>query len=196
MSAALNRRSFLKLSAMAGTGLVLGFQIPDTDAAPAVINLSRVARQTGEFVPNAYLRIAPDGTVTMLVHRTEMGQGVNTAVPMMLAEELEVEWSNIRVEHAPADRVYGDQVTGGSASISSSYGPVRQAGAAARMMLVAAAAQTWGVDVAECTAENSIVTHIPTGQQLRYGELVPTAASLEPPARGDIQLKSLENRTS
>jgi isoquinoline 1-oxidoreductase beta subunit len=193
MSATLNRRNFLKLSAAAGTSLVLGFQIPDAETAPAVINLSHTTRQTGEFIPNAYLRIAPDGTVTILVHRTEMGQGVNTAVPMMLAEELEVAWTDIRIEQAPADRVYGDQVTGGSASISSSYGPVRQAGAAARMMLVAAAAQTWGVDVAECTAENSIVTHTSTGQQLSYGELVPTAATLEPPGRGDILLKDPAN---
>jgi isoquinoline 1-oxidoreductase beta subunit len=188
----LNRRSFLKLSALGGTGLVLGFRLPDaheTDAALAGPLVMNMAQAPDEFVPNGYIRIAPDNTVTLIVHRSEMGQGVNTAVPMILADELEADWSTIRTEQAPADRAYGDQVTGGSQSISSSYLTLRIAGAAARAMLVTAAAQTWGVDVTECYAENGAVIHKPTGDTLTYGELAETAATLPVPESGEYNLK-------
>ena len=135
----LPRRDFFKVSAGAGAGLVLGIVLPprlrpfETPAAQA--------QSADSFVPNIYVRIAPDDTITLIAHRSEMGQGVQTAVPMILAEELDADWDRVIIEQAPADRAYGDQVTGGSVSISSSYLILRQAGAAARMMLVFAAAQ-------------------------------------------------------
>ncbi|MBN1967333.1 MAG: xanthine dehydrogenase family protein molybdopterin-binding subunit, partial [Anaerolineae bacterium] len=185
----LSRRHFLKLSLSAGAGLVLGFRLSDAEAAPADLTVIHMAQAGGVFEPNAYLQIAPDGTITLRVHRSEMGQGVNTAVPMILCEELEVDLSAIRYEQAPPDRVYGDQVTGGSVSISSSYRTLRTAGATARTMLIAAAAQTWGVDASECRAENGTVIHDATGRVLTYGELAETAATLPVPGSGDVFLK-------
>lgn len=186
----LNRRHFLQLVGIAGTGLVLGVRLPDTDAAelldPAVINM---AQDTGLFVPNVYLRIAPDDTVTIIVHRTEMGQGVNTAIPMILGDELEVDWTTIRIQQAPPDRAYGDQVTGGSQSIQSSYMTLRVAGATARTMLVSAAALGWAVPPEECVADNGRVVHRPTGNEARYGALAVAAAALPVPGQGEFALK-------
>lgn len=182
MTATVSRRGFLKLSAWAGTGLVIGFRLDEVDAAPV-----NMALQEAAFEPNAYLRIGADGTILMRVHRSEMGQGVNTSIPMLVAEELEVGLDAITIEQAPPDRVYGDQVTGGSVSISSSFRTVRNAGAAARMMLIAAAAQQWGVDPATCHAENGVVIH--DESQATYAELVEIAATMPVPGNRDIQLK-------
>lgn len=180
MSARLSRREFIKVSAVGGGGLLLGFHLPVTQKT-----LAQTAETT--FVPNAYLKITSDNMITVMVHRSEMGQGVQTAIPMIVADELEADWSRIRFEQAPADSAYGDQVTGGSVSISSSYGTLRMAGAAARTMLIAAAAQIWNVDPAECRAENNLVIH--QEKQLSYGELATTAATLPVPRRQEIQLK-------
>lgn len=179
MSARLSRRDFIKVSAVGGAFL-LGFHLPAAQKTRA---------QTAEttFIPNAYLRITSDNTITVMVHRSEMGQGVQTAIPMILAEELEADWTRIRFEQAPADSAYGDQVTGGSASISSSYGTLRIAGATARTMLIAAAAQIWNVDPSECHADNNRVIH--AEKQLSYGELAATAATLPVPRRQELQLK-------
>ncbi|MBI5929872.1 MAG: xanthine dehydrogenase family protein molybdopterin-binding subunit [Chloroflexi bacterium] len=179
MSTQLSRRTFIKVSAVGG-GLLLGFELP---AVP------KIGAQTPEatFIPNAYLRITSDDTITIMVHRSEMGQGVQTAIPMILADELEADWTRVHLEQAPADSTYGDQVTGGSVSISSSYGTLRIAGATARTMLIAAAAQIWNVDPAACRAENSRVIH--EEKQLSYGELTATAAALPIPRRQELQLK-------
>jgi isoquinoline 1-oxidoreductase subunit beta len=158
---AINRREFLKITALTGAGLVIGFQLPIKAEALAENSPSEV-----DFVPNAYLQIDTEGLVTIRVHRSEMGQGVQTAIPMIVADELEADWTKIRVEQAPAASIYGDQVTGGSLSISGSYGTLRAAGAAARTMLIAAAAQTWGVEVGECRAENGVVFHDASGRRL------------------------------
>jgi isoquinoline 1-oxidoreductase beta subunit len=191
----LKRRDFLKLTGLAGAGLVLGFRLPETrEEAPAPdLMIMNMAQPTGEFAPNAYLRIAPDGTVTVMVPRSELGQGVNTTLSMVLAEELEADWEMIRTEQAPPDRVYGDQVTGGSTSIQQNYIPMRRAGAAARMMLIAAAAQTWGVAPESCTAEHGAVFHAESGQKLTYGELVETAATLEVPKSNTIKTKDAKD---
>jgi isoquinoline 1-oxidoreductase beta subunit len=187
----LKRRGFLKLTGMTGAGLVLGFRLPETrDEAPAPeFMIMNMAQPTGECVPNAFLRIAPDGMVTVVVPRSELGQGVNTTLPMVLAEELDADWELIRTEQAPPDRAYGDQLTGGSTSIQQNYIPMRRAGAAARTMLIAAAAQTWGVAPESCTAELGAVLHADSGQRLTYGELVETAATLEAPKPTTIQTK-------
>ncbi len=198
----LTRRDFIKASALTGSGLVLGFMIgckPGETAETPIVNVSPGATNppaqesdaaaTPEpeptFEPNAYLIIRPDGTITVQAHRSEMGQGVNTSVPMIVADELDADWDSIRIIHAPADSVYGNQVTGGSQSISSSYTPLRRAGAAARMMLIAAAADQWGVSPADCTTENGTVRS--GDQTLTYGELALAAAEL--PVPEDIELK-------
>src|ERR1700674_372543 len=133
----LSRRQFLTAGAAEGAGLVIGFYLPHG-------NSSGTARDT--FAPNAYLKIAPDGKITIVVARSEMGQGVRTSLPMILAEELEADWKQINIEQAGANpTLYGDQQTGSSASTRISWDPLRKAGAAAREMLISAAALEWGV---------------------------------------------------
>ncbi len=175
----LTRRNFLVTSTAAGSGLVIGFYLPR--------NLS-AAEQSGTFSPNAYLRIAPDGKITVVVARSEMGQGVRTSLPMILAEELEADWSQISIEQAGASMLFGDQTTGGSASVRTTWDPIRKAGAAAREMLIAAAAQEWGVEPAACRAENCSIFHAASNRRSKYADLVAKAAALSVPA--DPPLKS------
>src|SRR5918996_4008262 len=163
----LSRRGFLKAGIAAGGGLLIGFHVPATAAtAPS-----------GQARLNSWIRIAKDGTVTIIVGQSEMGQGVMTAIPMIIADELEAEWAKVRVEQAPAHPAYGDpmrggeQSTNGSRSIRNMLTLWRQAGAAGREMLVNAAAKQWGVSPDECFAEQNTVTHRPTGRKLSYGEL-------------------------
>ncbi|HEV8578580.1 MAG TPA: xanthine dehydrogenase family protein molybdopterin-binding subunit [Thermoanaerobaculia bacterium] len=183
MSAAgLSRRTFLATSAAAGGGLLIGLSLPDglkrlfaQEAAPAA----------PRPVPNAFIRIAPDDTVTILLKHSEMGQGVSTSLPMVIAEELECDWSKVRFEHAPANIVYAHtvfraQMTGGSTSTWESFDQLRAAGAAAREMLIAAAAKQWEVPVGECRAENGFVIH--GERRLRFGELAAAAEKLPVPA--------------
>src|SRR2546421_4800354 len=179
-----SRRDFLETTAAAGAGLVIGLHLPaggrfaPTPAAP--------------FAPNAWLRISPDNSVLIVVDRSEMGQGVSTALPMLPAEELDADWSNNKIESAPADKAYtnpmfGMQGTGGSTSVRAAYTPLRKAGAAAREMLVAAAAETWGVDKATCHADKGAVIHAPSKRRLTYGKLVAKAATVSIPH--DVPLK-------
>ena len=183
MSAIVNvsRRDFIKTSMAVGGGLILGFSLhPAGDPAGAA------QPSTTTFAPNAFLRIGSDGLVTILANHSEMGQGVYTALPMLVAEELEADWSKVRVEAAPVDPAYnhtqyGMQMTGGSTSTWSEWERLRKAGATARMMLIAAAAQSWNVDPASCRAENGFIIHAPSRRQLSYGELAERAAHLTPP---------------
>jgi isoquinoline 1-oxidoreductase beta subunit len=172
----LNRREFVAAGLAAGAGLVVGFYLPHG---------GRTRKQF--FSPNAYLRITPDNKVTIVVARSEMGQGVRTALPMILAEELEADWKQIEIEQAGASTLYGDQGTGGSASIKTTWDPMRKAGAAAREMLVSAAALSWGVPRSSCAAENGAVVHGASKRRLTYGELVERAATLPIPT--DVPLK-------
>ena len=187
-STSISRRGFLTMSAAAGASLILGMYLPSGAVAARAAD-----PQQDVFNPNAYLRIDADGTVTVLVHRSEMGQGVQTSIPMILADELEADWTTIRVEQAPADPIYGDQITGGSVSLQNAYCPLRTAGAAARTMLVAAAAQIWAVDPQTCRAEHGTVVHVPTGQRLGYGDLVSVASTLPLPERSEMEFKIPEN---
>ncbi len=139
------------------------------------------------FSPNAYLRITPDNKVTIVVARSEMGQGVRTALPMILAEELEADWKQIEIEQAGASTLYGDQTTGGSASVRTTWDPMRKAGAAAREMLISAAALTWGVPRSSCVAQNGTILHGASKRRLSYGELAEKAATLPIPT--DVPLK-------
>jgi isoquinoline 1-oxidoreductase beta subunit len=172
----LSRREFVAAGVAAGAGLVIGFYLPHRGRPQAEI-----------FSPNAYLRITPDNKVTIVVARSEMGQGVRTALPMILAEELEADWKQIEIEQAGASTLFGDQTTGGSASIRSTWDPMRKAGAAAREMLISAAALTWNVPRSTCAAESSQIKHATTNRSLSYGELVGKAATLPIPT--DVPLK-------
>ena len=175
-----SRRDILKLAG--GSALLLGFSLrPGRAAAPPLL-------------PNAFIRIDPAGDITLIMPNTEFGQGVWTSSAMLIAEELEVGLDQVRLEPAPPDNAKytsagnGEQATGGSSSMRDSWLPLRQAGAAARTMLVAAAAKTWGVPVAECTAERATVHH-GSGRSLGYGTLVATAITLPVPAPSTLQLK-------
>lgn len=188
MSEILNvsRRSFLKTGTFFAGGLILGFALP-----PGKSLADAATSPTTPFIPNAFLRIGTDETVTVIVNKSEMGQGVYTSLPMLVAEELEANWSRIRVEPAPVDPAYnhtewGIQGTGGSTSVATEWERLRKVGATAREMLIAAAAQTWKVDKASCRAENGAVIHS-SGQKLTYGQLAPAAATIPVPA--DVQLK-------
>src|SRR6202140_950622 len=176
----LSRREFVTAGVAAGAGLVIGFYLPHQSGS-----------HQESFSPNAYLRITPDSKVTIVVARSEMGQGVRTALPMILAEELEADWKQIAIEQAGASTLYGDQTTGGSASVRTTWDPMRKAGAAAREMLISAAALTWNVPPSSCTAENSRIKHAATNRSLSYGELAGKAATL--PVPSDVTLKQAKD---
>jgi isoquinoline 1-oxidoreductase subunit beta len=174
-----SRRDFLKTSAVAGSGFLLGFYLPRPGVAQAAT--------AADFAPNAFLRIGADDSVAVIANHSEMGQGIYTSLAMLAADELEADWSKVRVESAPVDSVYnhtafGVQMTGGSTSSLSEAERFRKAGAAARMMLLAAAAATWDVDVASCRAENGEVIHAASGRRLSYGKLADAAARQPRPA--------------
>jgi isoquinoline 1-oxidoreductase subunit beta len=171
-----SRREFIAAGVAAGGGLVVGFYLPH-----------RMVLNTTSFSPNAYLCITPDNKITIVVARSEMGQGVRTALPMILAEELEADWKQIEIEQAGASTLFGDQTTGGSASVRTSWDPMRRAGATAREMLISAAALTWDVPRSACKAENSHINHSASNRTLSYGELVGKASTLPIPT--DVPLK-------
>jgi isoquinoline 1-oxidoreductase beta subunit len=182
----LKRRSFLKMAGAAGASLVLGVRL---DTASGDFHVMNMAQAADTFTPNVFLTIYADDSILIRVHRSEMGQGVNTSITMILADELEADWSQIRVEQAPPDGAFGDQVTGGSRSISGSFQILRGMAAIARTMLVNAAALTWNVDSANCYAELGHVVNSTSGERLPYGELVGIAATLDTPKRGEFTLK-------
>jgi isoquinoline 1-oxidoreductase beta subunit len=188
----MDRRSFLRLSALSGGGLVLGFYLKSSDrvgGAEAVVKASTAA--DGAFAPNAYLRISPDGKVTILSARPEIGQGIRTSLPMVVAEDLEVDWRTVQVESAPIDgALYGWQGAGGSTSTPNSYMEMRRAGAVARTLLIAAAAQRWDVSPTDCYAESGIVHRRGGPEALSYGELALSAEALPVPDPKTVVLKS------
>jgi isoquinoline 1-oxidoreductase subunit beta len=187
----LSRRRFLSVSAAVGGGLLIGFTTgPSMGAADAAQSVA-----SPPFTPNAFVRIGSDGQVVMTMPYVEMGQGTYTSIPMLIAEELEVDLKQVRVEHAPpneklyANPLLGVQATGNSNAIRGAWQPLRQAGAAARTMLVSAAANRWNVDPASCRAEKGEVIHVASGRRLKYGALVADAAKLPLPAPESITLK-------
>jgi len=176
----LDRREFLKKSAGGGTGLLIGFYLPSkyearTGAPP----------KSGEAI-NAWVRIAADDSATLVIDKSEMGQGISTALAMILAEEMDLDWLKIKTEFAPAapeyfNPVFGLQGTGGSTSVRASWEPLVKAGAAARAMLVAAAATKWNVEAADCHTEKSAVIHTASNRRMGYGALLADAAKLPVP---------------
>src|SRR6185503_14199665 len=175
-----NRRTFLRVSSVAAGGLLVSLCFDRSTLAqgqpPAKV-----------YPPDAFIRITPDGNIVIQVNRLEFGQGVNTALPLVLAEELDADWSQVVTELAPAGDVYRDpmfgiQMVGGSGSIAHSFQQYRELGARARAMLVAVAAKQWRTTPARCRTEASVV-HGPKGQSLRYAELADQASSLPVPSK-------------
>jgi isoquinoline 1-oxidoreductase beta subunit len=172
--ALVSRRDFVATGGVLAAGLVLGVRIFPAESSPS--------KPRARFEPNAFLQIQSDGTVTILVSRAEMGQGVLTTMAMLVAEELEADWPSIRIARADTNTVYGrHQSTNASRSTRESWVPLREAGAAAREMLRSAAAQAWGVDPETCRARSAVITHQPTGRRLTYGQLAERAAALPVP---------------
>src|SRR5882672_10759340 len=183
----MNRRSFVVGAAAAGGGLALGFQVP--------FGATVVRAQDGSPEVNAWVVIRPDDTVVVRIARSEMGQGTETGLAQLVAEELQCDWSKVKTEFPSAGsnlsrkRVWGDMSTGGSRGIRTSHQYVRQGGAAAREMLIQAAANEWKVPASECSAANSVITHKPTGRTTTYGKVAEAAAKLEPPK--EVKLKDV-----
>ena len=179
-----SRRKFLKQSAAIGGGLSLGFRVPDA--------LAQQGDAAGAEV-NAWVVIRPDDTVIIRYARSEMGQGSMTSAPMLVAEELECDWKKVRIEYASANanvrrkRAWGDMASVGSRTIRNSQEYLRRGGATAREMLIAAAAQQWGVPASECSAANGVITHAPSKRKVSFGKVAGAAAKLEPPK--DVKLK-------
>ena len=181
----LSRRSFLGTSAAIGGGLMLSLTLP--------LGRSEAA-SSDSFAPNAFIRIGSDSQVVLTMPYVEMGQGTYTSIPMLIAEELDVSLKQVRLEHAPpneklyANPLLGVQATGNSNAMRGAWKPLREAGATARIMLVAAATKRWGVDAKSCRTHDGEVIHVPTGRRLKYGEVVADAANM--PVPGNVTLKS------
>src|ERR1051325_2939788 len=179
MSKTLTRRTFLKVTAAGGAFLVGGY-VPGLRGGNTV-------EAAGAFEPNIWLKIASDDTVTIMLTQLEMGQGVMTSMPMLVAEELDVDWKKIKTEWVPADPKYGNpnfggaQLTAGSNSVRGMWKILREAGATAHAMLITAAAGTWDVADNTCATEKGEVVHKASGRRLRYGALVDKAATLPVP---------------
>ena len=181
----LSRRAFLKASALVGGGLLLEFHVPNARAASA----------TGEVL-NAYIKVMPDGIVTITAKNPEIGQGVKTMLPMLIAEELDVDWKNVRIEQAIADGArYAPQFAGGSTAAPLNWEPLRRVGAAGRDMMVRAAVDVWGVPASELRTASGAVTHVSSGRKLTYGELAAAAAKIAPPDPTTVRLKDPKDFT-
>jgi len=179
------RREFLRVTAVAGGGLLLGSSLRRGGVTRAL-----AADAAAEFMPNAFIRIMPDGMVTIIAKNPEIGQGMKTTLPMIIADELDVDWASVRVEQAPLDATrFSNQWAGGSAATPINWLPMRRVGAAGRAMFLAAAAETWGVPVAECTTAGGIVSHAGSGKSLPYGDLLSKAATMPVPDLEKVALK-------
>jgi len=182
-----SRRGFLQAGAAAGGGLMLSLSLPLANS---------VAEAADSFAPNAFVRIGGDGQIVLTMPYVEMGQGTYTSIPMLIAEELEVELKQVQLEHAPpneklyANPLLGVQATGNSNAIRGAWKPLREAGATARTMIVSAAAKRWNVDPASCRAQSGEVLHAPTGRRIKYGELAADAARM--PVPDNVVLKRPE----
>jgi len=184
-----SRRGFLK--GMVGTGaLVLGAQLLPGRLLGTTVSAGEDPMTKAALQPNVYLAVDTDGTVYIVCHRSEMGSGNRTGLPRIVADELDADWSRVKVVQATGDAKYGDQDTDGSHSVVSFFEILRVAGASARLMLVRAAAQTWGVPEKECATELNTVVHKASGKKLGYGALAAAAAKLPVPKKEDVQLKA------
>src|SRR5688572_18384622 len=182
-----SRRDFLKVAATAGGGLMLGFHW--TSASASAIEVIKDTASVAESVRfNSYLSISPDGLITIFSPNPELGQNIKTSFPMIVAEELDADWSKVKVLQAALDlSKFERQVTGGSGAVPHSWERLRKAGATARHMLMEAASKRWNVPASSLSTENSTVIHVATGQKLSYGELATEASAIPVPTA--VQLK-------
>jgi isoquinoline 1-oxidoreductase beta subunit len=179
----MNRRSFLQLTALAGGGFAL-------DLYRSPLAEAQGPGKPPDLKPQAFIRIAPDGVVTIMARASESGQGMRNMLPMLIAEELDVEWKDVRVEQAELnEKIYGPQFSGGSANTPTGWDPMRRVGAAGRQLLITAAAQTWNVPQGECTTKSGRVLHAVSGRSLCYCDLAAKAAALPAPALDSVKLK-------
>ncbi len=188
--ARLSRRAFLTASVTAGGGLLLTLHLPAAARAAGA-----PAGRPASAEINPFISIAPDGIVTIMAKNPEIGQGMKTTLPMLIAEELDVEWKNVRAKQAMLDPIYGPQFAGGSVGTPLNWIPMQQVGAAGRQMLIEAAARTWNVPVTECDAAKGLVRHRPSGRALPYGTLARKAAALTPPELDSVTLKNPRDYT-
>jgi isoquinoline 1-oxidoreductase beta subunit len=183
---ATSRREFIRVSSIVGGGILFAAQIDTLEAATTPFSTSMIP----DFVPNAFIRMTPDGIATIINKNPELGQGVKNMYPMIIADELDVEWKNVKVEMADFDPTkFQGQSTGGSTATPNGWNPMRQVGAAARAVLVTAAAQTWNVPEAEVTTENGALMHAASNRRAMYPEMFEKAATITPPALNTVKLK-------
>ena len=177
-----SRRDFIKTSGLATGGLIIGVTLPPMASA------SDAHVDNATFNPNAFVHLQDNGDLLIYCGRCEMGQGINTALPAAVADEMEADWQRVTVRQADGDEEkYGPQGTGGSRSINIMFEPMRKAGASAKLMLIAAAAKVWKVPPEECQAENHFVYHQPSGKKLSFGQLANIAATLEVPTKPTLK---------
>lgn len=177
----LSRRDFVRLTGMGTGALLLGARLPV---------LAEESAQDGPFAPNVFVSLALDGTLTLIAHRSEMGQGSRASLPAIIADEMGASWDRVRLVQAVGDPKYGDQYTDGSHSVRQGFDPMRQAGALARHLLVAAAAERWGVPAAECSAAGHRVEHAASGRELPFGDLAARAAELPLPKPEELVFRN------
>ena len=192
----MNRRGFLKVSAVTGGGMLLGWYLPAEVEAMVSPHASPQGRGGGQgpaLDPSVFIKIAADGRVTIMARSPEIGQGMKTTVPMLIAEELGVEWSQVTVEQADFDPKYGTQFAGGSMGTPMGWNPLRQVGAAGKQMMIAAAASEWNVAHSECSASRGRVHHATSDRILDYGTLASLAVKMPVPELGNLPLKDAKD---
>ena len=201
------RRSFLRACGLTVGGVALGYYLPVDAQRPTnepgkppgpkpVTGSQATEAQAAGLNPNVFIHVGPDGTVTIVCHRSEMGQGIRSSLPVLIADELGAQMARVKIVQADGDKAYGDQNTDGSNSIRGIYDDMRRVGATARVMLVATAAKRWNVRAEDCVARDHAVTHLPTGRTFGFGELALEAGKQKVPAAKDVALRPISEAAS